>query len=764
MEQMTGKSHSSHWGAFTVARSETGLSVLPHPLDQNPSPLLANIPAAARHSSRIARPLVRRGWLTNGPSPDPSRGSDDFVAVPWDEALDLVATELKRVAGAYSPEAIFGGSYGWSSAGRFHHVQSQIHRFLNVAVGGYVRHVNDYSSGAGLVLLPHILASQQELVRTGATWADIEESTELLVAFGGIPIRNTWVGGGGSSEHPTRPALLRAVQRGLGCVSVSPIRDDFEDLDRVEWRSIVPGTDTALMLGLAFVLETENLCDRAFLDHYCAGYEEFRDYLLGPTDGVAKNPTWAAGICGIGEATIHELARRMARSRTLISVTYSLQRAERGEQPIWMAVTLAAMLGQIGLKGRGFAYGLGSSGNIGKPPLRVYGPTLSQGVNPVRTFIPVSRIADMLLNPGEVYDYNGQRLAYPDIKLVYWAGGNPFHHHQDLQRLTRAFAKPDTIIVHEPFFTATARHADIVLPSTITLEREDLGASRNDPLVVAMHKVIEPYGEARDDYTIFSELAARLGRQQAFTENRTARQWIEHLYEEMRLALVKETGSAPNFETFWQDGGLMLPISDEPSPLDLFRSDPVRHKLKTPSGRIQITSDSIAGFGYEDCPAHPAWLERDEWLGSPRAKRFPLQLIANQPATRLHSQLDFGACSAGSKVAGREPVRIHPEDAARRGILAGQVVRLFNDRGSCLAGAVISDALRPGVVQLSTGAWYEPQELPGIGVACIHGNPNILTNDVGTSRLAQGCSGQLTLVELESFHGEAPPVHTHRPQ
>ena len=213
MEQMTGKSHSSHWGAFTVARSETGLSVLPHPLDQNPSPLLANIPAAARHSSRIARPLVRRGWLTNGPSPDPSRGSDDFVAVPWDEALDLVATELKRVAGAYSPEAIFGGSYGWSSAGRFHHVQSQIHRFLNVAVGGYVRHVNDYSSGAGLVLLPHILASQQELVRTGATWADIEESTELLVAFGGIPIRNTWVGGGGSSEHPTRPALLRAVQR-----------------------------------------------------------------------------------------------------------------------------------------------------------------------------------------------------------------------------------------------------------------------------------------------------------------------------------------------------------------------------------------------------------------------------------------------------------------------------------------------------------------------------------------------------------------------
>src|SRR5207237_8032967 len=122
-----------------------------------------------------------------------------------------------------------------------------------------------------------------------------------------------------------------------------------------------------------------------------------------------------------------------------------------------------------------------------------------QGVNPVRTFIPVARIADLLLSPGQEYDYDGGRLTYPDIRLVYWAGGNPFHHHQDLNRLRRAFARPDTIVVHEPYWTATARHADVVLPTTVTLERDDVGCGRNDGYVIAMPRALEPCGQRRDD-------------------------------------------------------------------------------------------------------------------------------------------------------------------------------------------------------------------------------------------------------------------------
>ncbi len=193
-------------------------------------------------------------------------------------------------------------------------------------------------------------------------------------------------------------------------------------------------------------------------------------------------------------------------------------------------------------------------------------------------------------------------------------------------------------------------------------------------------------------------------------------------------------------------------------PLRDFRRNPDKSPLPTPSGKIEISSAAIAGFNYPDCPSHPVWLPSSEGPGSPPAARYPVWLIANQPATRLHSQLDFGAVSQAAKVRGREPVRINPQDAAARGIRDGDIVRLFNGRGACLAGAVVSDALRLGVVQLSTGAWYDPENPAAEAPLCVHGNPNVLTADVGTSRLAQGCTGQLTRVEIERFEGPLPPI------
>jgi len=181
--------------------------------------------------------------------------------------------------------------------------------------------------------------------------------------------------------------------------------------------------------------------------------------------------------------------------------------------------------------------------------------------------------------------------------------------------------------------------------------------------------------------------------------------------------------------------------------------------LPTPSGRIEVASARIAGFGYPDCPGHPAWMPPSDHANS----RYPLQLIANQPATRLHSQLDFGATSMASKIKGRERVRIHPQDAEARGIRDGDVVRLYNERGACLAGAVISEALHPGVVQLSTGAWYDPEDPTADNPMCVHGNPNVLTRDAGTSSLAQGCTGQLTAIEIERHDDRLPPIKAFDP-
>ncbi len=453
--------HSSHWGAFSVRVRDRGVEVVPHPRDAAPSALLGNIPASVAHKARIARPMVRRGWLERGPGPDRRRGCDELVPVSWPEALDRVAAELCRVYASHGPRAVFGGSYGWASAGRFHDAQHQLHRFLNLA-GGYVRSVNSYSSGAATVILPHVIAPQSAVAGNNVSWAELAAESALVLAFGGMALKNNDVGGGGTSQHVARDHLIAARRRCAEFHLIGPLRDDFPAAAEAFWHSILPGTDVALMLGIAHTLVGEGVHDRAFLDRFCVGWEAFEAYLLGRSDGQPKDPAWAAAICGMPAEEIAGLARRCAGRRTLVTCSLSLQRAEHGEQPIWMGVVLAAMLGQIGLPGGGFAYALGSTSNTGKPPLAVSLPTLPTGRNSVADFIPVARIADLLLHPGEAFDYNGSRLTYPDIKLVYWAGGNPFHHHQDLSRLRRAFARPDTVIVQESAWTASARHADIV--------------------------------------------------------------------------------------------------------------------------------------------------------------------------------------------------------------------------------------------------------------------------------------------------------------
>lgn len=751
------KPHSSHWGAFS-GRFENGqLEIRPHPDDPHPSPLLGNLAAVADSPVRIKRPAVRRGWLEGKPGHEQSRGADDYVEVSWPEATALVANELQRVYRDFGPQAVFGGSYGWSSAGRFHHAQSQIHRFLNV-LGGYVRSVNTYSSGAAMVIIPHVLGPYDHVDRKSVTWDAIERRTELVLAFGGMAIKNADVHGGGISKHVVRQKLAGASARGASFISISPLRDDFPAEVNSRWLPITPGTDVALMLGLAHALVTEELHDRAFLDRYTVGYARFEDYLLGRTDNLPKSPEWAAGICGIGADAIREIARKMARYRTLITVSHSLQRADFGEQPVWMGIVLAAMLGQIGLDGGGYSYSLGALGNIGKNLLAVPLPTLNQFRNPVTDYIPVARIADMLLNPGDAFHYNGHALRYPDIRLVYWAGGNPFHHHQDINRLRAAFKVPQTIIVHESAWTSTARHADIVLPATTTLERDDIGAADRDDLMIAMKKLIEPVGEARDDYAIFSDIARHLGHADAFTEGRSSHEWLAFLYETTRKGLVAGGHEAPDFDAFWAKGELRLPLKpDDGGPAHAFRADPSAHPLKTPSGKIEIFSETIEGFGYDDCGGHPRWYANRDGAADDIAQ-YPLHLVCNQPHQRLHSQLDYGSFSRSTKIKGREPVRINPIDAAARGISEGDIVRLFNSRGSCLAAAVLSRSVRNGVMQLATGAWFEPDDPAADNAMCVHGNPNVLTRDIGTSQLTQGCTGQITRVEVERFTGELPPV------
>ncbi len=221
--------HSAHWGTFAARWTDGRLAVRPHAADPDPNAILENFTTALRHKARIAQPMVRRGWLDHGPRPDDRRGRDEFIAVSWDRALDLLAAELTRVRDAYGAGAIFGGSYGWASAGRFHHAQGQMHRFLNTVLGGYVRSVNSYSAGASNVILPHILGSLDAVSRHGVTWDQVAAHSEVVVAFGGMALKNSAIAAGGVSRHVDRGAMQAAQERGARFVLISPLRDDLPE-------------------------------------------------------------------------------------------------------------------------------------------------------------------------------------------------------------------------------------------------------------------------------------------------------------------------------------------------------------------------------------------------------------------------------------------------------------------------------------------------------------------------------------------------------
>lgn len=753
---------AAHWGTYQAKGEGDELKLLPIESDPHPSRIADGwVDAARNNPARIKRPSIRKGWLERR---DPkNRCNDSFVEVDWDVALELAANEIERVAKDCGNEAIFAGSYGWASAGRFHHAQSQMRRFLNT-VGGFTYSKDTYSHAAAEVIFPHILGLTNRGVQDGMTSLSlVAKHCELLVAFGGISSRTAQITSSGTSKHEVEGWLDQACANGMRVANVSPVKSDFSESLNPDWISIKPNTDTALMMGLAHTIHLQGRHDTAFLNSHCNGWDEFEKYLLGKIDGVAKSAEWASEICGIPSADIVDLAYEMATKGTMISVAWGIQRADHGEQPLWMGLALAAMLGQIGKPGTGFSFGYGSTTPVGRSNKLYPWPSVPQDSNPVSKFIPVARITDALLHPGKEYKYNGSTLTYPDIKLIYWAGGNPFHHQQDLHRLDDAWARPDTVIVNEPWWTATARRADIVFPVTTPLERNDIMMNRRDPALVWMHKLFEPTGEARDDHEVFCGLAEKLGTYDQFAGGKSKDEWLSYLWEGAEVAARNNGFELPDLEAFKEIGIFECPDSEEERVLlNEFVDDPVGHPLDTASGKIEIVSSRIAGFDLPDCPQHPTWMEPIEWLGTEKTQDDELHMVSGQPVAKLHSQLDSGSWSQRHKIHSREPVSLHPQTAFDRGIADGDIVCLSNERGRCLATAVVTPGIRSDTIALATGAWFDPQIVDG-ELLEVHGNPNVLTIDKGSSELSQANIAHTALVRVAKWVGPVPPIKVHGP-
>ena len=766
----------SHYGAFEakVVNGEW-TETRPFKHDKHPCDMLNAVREIVYNPSRVRYPMVRLDWLRKREKSDRSqRGDNRFVRVSWDQALDLFYEELERVQKTYGSSGVFTGLADWQMVGKYHKAGGAMDRGLGLH-GSYVTTVGDYSAAAAQVILPHVIGSL-EVYEQQTSLPLVIENSNTIVLWGCDPIKNLQI----EFLVPDHDAfgywqqIKEAVAQGkMRVISVDPVRSKSQNFLGCEQLALRPQTDVALLLALAHTLYEEKLFDTAFINDYTVGFEQFLPYLMGETDKQPKSAEWAAEICGLTADQIRDFARLLVKGRTQFMGGWCVQRMHHGEQYPWMLVVLASMVGQIGLPGGGVGFGwhyngggtvtsagpvLSGLGSINNPPEAKYKPDF-RGVS---EHIPTSRIVDCLLEPDKKIAFNGETLIYPDIKMAIFSAANPFHAQQDRNRMIEAWKKLETVVVLDHQWTASCRFADIVLPVTTRFERNDIeqfGTHSNKGLM-ALHQVVKPQYEARHDFDVFAGLCKRFDKESVYRENRDEMQWVQALYDEGVKMGASLGVTLPDFDTFWKgEGYVEYPAGQPWVRHGEFRDQPDLNPLGTPSGLIEIYSKTIAGFQYDDCPGHPVWMEPFERSHQSRKDKYPLHLQSCHPDKRLHSQLcSSDAFRSTYAVAGREPLYISEQDAAARGLKAGDIARVFNARGQVLAGVVISPDFTPGVIRIHEGAWYSPQEGGKAGTLCTYGDPNVLSADIGTSQLAQGPSAHTVLVDVERYQQHVPPV------
>ncbi|MBY7908444.1 trimethylamine-N-oxide reductase TorA [Vibrio fluvialis] len=772
----TWKVSGSHWGAFRAQIYGGKVQAIkPLETDKHPTDMLNGIKGIIYSPSRVRYPMVRLDWLKKHKYSAETRGNNRFIRVTWDEAIDLFYRELERVQKQHGPWALHAGQTGWNQTGAFHNCTAMMQRAVGMH-GNYITKVGDYSTGAGQTIMPYVLGST-EVYAQGTSWTEILKHSDNIILWANDPVKNLQVGWNCETHQSFGylDQLKEKIAKGeVNVVSVDPVKNKTQRFLQNDHLYINPQTDVAFMLAVAHVLYTEDLYDKKFISTYCLGFDDFIQYVLGNTkDKIERTPEWAAKICGVTPESIRDFARMLVKGRTQLLFGWCIQRQEHGEQPYWMGAVLAAMIGQIGLPGGGISYGHHYSG-IGVPSTGFAGPggfprNLDQGAKPKwdnndfngysRT-IPVARWIDAILEPGKKINHNGNTVTLPGFKMMVISGNNPWHHHQDRNKMKRAFQKLETVVTIDFNWTATCRFSDIVLPACTQWERNDIDSygSYSGKGLIAMHRLVDPMFQSRTDFEIMTELTRRFGRHEEFTRGMDEMEWVRSLYNDCKKANEGKF-EMPEFDEFWEQSVLEFGEGKPWVRHADFRKDPEINALGTPSGFIEITSRKIGRYGYEHCQEHPMWFEKTERShGGPGSDKYPFWLQSCHPDKRLHSQMcESEAFRATYAVQGREPVYINPMDAKAKGIKAGDLVRVFNGRGQLLAGAVLSDSYPRGVIRIEEGAWYGPLSEKE-GAICTYGDPNTLTLDLGTSELAQATSANTCIVDFEKFTDKVPPV------
>ncbi len=654
------------------------------------------------HPERLKSPLRRIG----------ERGEGKFEAVSWDSALDTIAEQIRRVQKEHGPGSILALTSG-GDLGVFNSANLVV-RLLNLA-GGCQQIWGYFSYEGGLFAS---LASYGDLY-TFSSRDDLLNSRTIIL-WGIDPAVTT-------QNNGTMYYLAEARDAGARITSVDPRFTDTTASVAHQWIPIRPSTDTAMLIAMAYVIITEGLQDQSFIDTRTVGFDQYKRYVLGQEDGFEKAPSWAEAITGVPADKIAALAREFATRKPAALIDgIGPGRTALGEQYHRAAIALAAITGNIGIHG-GNAPGRSWSGMTANFPFRL-GPGPAGGANPCETpgarrpcslssyerFVPgATNIGRLNRHLATDAILRGKEGGYPqDYKLLYVTKHNYIGQQNNVNKSVMALKKVEFMVVHEQFMTATARFADIVLPISTFLESNDLSWGGGLPAYVYMKKVIDRFPDTRTDFEIFSALAKRLGISN-FSE-KGDEDWVR--------SMVESGGDIPDYETFKDRGIYKVPLAEPHVAFEKHVRDPVNNPFPTPSGKIEIFSESIARWDRTDIPPVPKYSPPPEGHDDPLRERYPLQLLTPHSKRRAHSVFETVPWLRELQV---QAVTMNPRDASQRDIKDWDTVRVFNDRGTTILHARLSERIMPGVVDIPQGAWYCP-DASGVdkGGCC-----NVLTKD-----------------------------------
>jgi anaerobic dimethyl sulfoxide reductase subunit A len=684
------------------------------------------------HPDRLKTPMKRVG----------ARGEGTFEPISWDEAIELAAGEIKRVKETYGNSALFV-PYGTGSYQQIN--GSHIAARLFNAYGGSLSYYNNYSWAQIQRATPTVYGTQV----TGNQRQDWLNS-KYIIMWSWNPAE--MIDGSNSAWF-----IKKAKENGAKVIVIDPRKSLSAVSLADEWIAIRPGTDTALMSAMAYVMITEELYDKEFVATHCLGFDEtqmpegleneesYKDYILGTVDGTPKTPEWAEAITRVPRAKIVQIAREYATIKpAMLYQGYGMQRRAYGEQPVRGGCVLAAITGNVGIPG-GWASGIAF-----QPTAGPYWTAIPGGTNDVKTSIPCFLWSEAVLRGKEMTAADGVVGADKldnDIKLIYAVATNALiNQHGNINRsaeILKDESKVEFIIVQDHFLTPTAKFADLLLPACMGYETYGLQDGwKYGEEVIYMPKVVEPAFESKSDYRICADIAEKLGVGELFTEGRDERQWINWIIENAyRPGWMPDIPTIDEFEE--QNLGVYsVPVTEPAVAFVDFRKDPKANPLPTPSGLIEIFSPELFNMERPDeIPALPKYIQEWESPFGPEAEQYPLQAMGHHYLHRVHSTHDN---VDWLDEAFPQRVFVNPIDAKSRGIKDGDIVRVYNERGTIEMPCRISNKIMPGVVDIPNGGWFTP-DAKGIDR---RGAVNTLSSE-RWSPLAFGNAQHTIMVQLE---------------